>query len=241
MRTEKRANEECNLQLAGQRQPGDAEPARRDAVGHAAGSGRRGWRGRRRRVGGRARLGEGARARGRQGPPQLFAPALLRQGEASSAALASRDLAARPTRQARLLQKLRWWCAVGIPFVAFYLTGLALELTAPWYAKVALLVALGAALHALTAALLDDDLKNIFPLSVYLATKVGRRRASISNLLGRETGTAPLVAGVVLHHVVRVRRGRGGPRRDAAVLAVLCRAVVLLSAVVALGPRRDLG
>ncbi|KAI8440668.1 hypothetical protein MSG28_001866, partial [Choristoneura fumiferana] len=37
--------------------------------------------------------------------------------------------------------------------------------------KALLLLALSAALHALAAALMDDDLKNVFPLSVYLATK----------------------------------------------------------------------
>lgn len=74
---------------------------------------------------------------------------------------------------------------MGVPFVAFYLTGLALELAAPWYAKAALLCALGAALNALTTPLLDDELKNIFPLSVYLATKVRPLRRRHRGARGR--------------------------------------------------------
>ncbi|XP_063379743.1 palmitoyltransferase Hip14 [Cydia fagiglandana] len=79
----------------------------------------------------------------------------------------------RPHLLRRLLydKKLRWWVVVLAPFVAFYLSGLVLESRARYAVKALLLLALSAALHALGSALLDDDLKNIFPLSVYLATK----------------------------------------------------------------------
>ncbi|XP_061705931.1 palmitoyltransferase Hip14 [Cydia pomonella] len=79
----------------------------------------------------------------------------------------------RPNLLRRLLydKKLRWWVVVLAPFVAFYLSGLVLESRARYAVKALLLLALSAALHALGSALLDDDLKNIFPLSVYLATK----------------------------------------------------------------------
>ncbi|CAH2092312.1 unnamed protein product [Euphydryas editha] len=69
-------------------------------------------------------------------------------------------------------RKFRWWCVVSIPFLAFYLTGLVLEMDAMYPLKAFLLVCFYALLHFLTNALFDDDLKNIFPLSVYLATKV---------------------------------------------------------------------
>lgn len=198
-----------NNPVAGQREPGGAEPARRDAAGHAAGSGRRRRRGRRRRLGGRASLGESARARGGQGPTQLPTPALLRQGMAPAAVAAAAHR--RAALSETLLQKLRWWCAVGVPFVAFYLTGLALELTAPWYAKTALLFALGAALHALTTALLDDDLKNIFPLSVYLATKVACYAVSTDERKGLYTrGIAPYA-----HRIYNPRHEAGRSQRVA--------------------------
>ncbi|XP_047023548.1 palmitoyltransferase Hip14 isoform X1 [Helicoverpa zea] len=68
-------------------------------------------------------------------------------------------------------KKFRWWCVVVMPFVAFYLTGLVLEMDALYLVKAFLLVCFYGALHFLSNLLFDDDLKNIFPLSVYLATK----------------------------------------------------------------------
>ncbi|CAH0628541.1 unnamed protein product [Chrysodeixis includens] len=69
-------------------------------------------------------------------------------------------------------KKFRWWSVVVMPFVAFYLTGLVLEMDALYLVKAFLLVCFYAALHFLSNLLFDDDLKNIFPLSVYLATKI---------------------------------------------------------------------
>lgn len=71
-----------------------------------------------------------------------------------------------------LLQKFRWWCVVAMPFLAFYLTGLVLEMDAIYLLKMFLIVCFYALLHFLSNILFDDELKNIFPLSVYLATKV---------------------------------------------------------------------
>ncbi|XP_050679892.1 palmitoyltransferase Hip14 [Leptidea sinapis] len=68
-------------------------------------------------------------------------------------------------------KKFRWWCVVTIPFLAFYLTGMLVELDAPIYLKAFLLVCLYSVLHVVTNFLFDDELKNIFPLCVYLATK----------------------------------------------------------------------
>ncbi|XP_059059496.1 palmitoyltransferase Hip14 [Achroia grisella] len=69
-------------------------------------------------------------------------------------------------------KKFRWWCVVVMPFIAFYLTGLILEMEAIYILKLFLLLCFYALLHFLSNVLFDDDLKNIFPLSVYLATKV---------------------------------------------------------------------
>lgn len=63
--------------------------------------------------------------------------------------------------------------------MAFYLAGLVLEARARYAAKALLLLALSAALHALARALLDDELRAVLPLSVYLATKVGAAGASL--------------------------------------------------------------
>ncbi|KAI8440659.1 hypothetical protein MSG28_001864, partial [Choristoneura fumiferana] len=72
-----------------------------------------------------------------------------------------------PLRRLLYDKKFRWWVVVVAPFVAFYLAGLVLEARARYALKALLLLALSAALHALAAALMDDDLKNVFPLSAW--------------------------------------------------------------------------
>ncbi|KPJ16264.1 Palmitoyltransferase ZDHHC17 [Papilio machaon] len=89
-------------------------------------------------------------------------------------------------------KKFRWWCVVAMPFMAFYVTGLVLEIDTLYMFKMFLLVCFYAVLHFLGNALFDDELKNIFPLSVYLATKV-RESAEC-----RASGHC---AGLVLHNV----------------------------------------
>lgn len=59
-----------------------------------------------------------------------------------------------------------------MPFMAFYLTGLTFEMDINYPLKVLFLVCFYALLHFMSNLLFDDELKNIFPLSVYLATKV---------------------------------------------------------------------
>ncbi|GBP07474.1 Palmitoyltransferase Hip14 [Eumeta japonica] len=68
-------------------------------------------------------------------------------------------------------KKFRWWAVVVTPFLAFYITGLLLEMDTLYLIKLFLLTCFYALLHFITNALFDDELKNIFPLSVYLATK----------------------------------------------------------------------
>lgn len=93
-----------------------------------------------------------------------------RDGSVASPGIESAE---RRGSERRRLQKFRWWVAAAAPFVAFYLAGLVLEARARYAAKALLLLALSAALHALARALLDDELRAVLPLSVYLATKVG--------------------------------------------------------------------
>ncbi|XP_045492169.1 palmitoyltransferase Hip14 isoform X2 [Colias croceus] len=68
-------------------------------------------------------------------------------------------------------RKFRWWCVVIIPFLAFYITGMVVELDAPQLLKLLILICFYALLHFVSNFLFDDELKNIFPLSIYLATK----------------------------------------------------------------------
>lgn len=77
-----------------------------------------------------------------------------------------------------------------MPFLAFYLTGLVLEMDALYVVKAFLLVCFYSLLHFLSNLLFDDDLKNIFPLSVYLATKVRRGRGRAGGALGRGASDA---------------------------------------------------
>ncbi|XP_028157492.1 palmitoyltransferase Hip14 isoform X2 [Ostrinia furnacalis] len=69
-------------------------------------------------------------------------------------------------------KKFRWWCVVVMPFIAFYVTGLVLEMEVFFLLKMFILICFYALLHFVSNILFDDELKNIFPLSVYLATKV---------------------------------------------------------------------
>ncbi|CAK1544798.1 unnamed protein product [Leptosia nina] len=69
-------------------------------------------------------------------------------------------------------RKFRWWCVVTIPFLAFYITGMVVEMEALYLMKLLILLCFYIVLHFLTNFLFDDELKNIFPLSVYLATKM---------------------------------------------------------------------
>lgn len=68
--------------------------------------------------------------------------------------------------------QVRRWSVLLAPFVAFYLTGLVLERGLSYWIKALLLTTLYAALHRLTTALADDELRSLLPLSVYLGTKV---------------------------------------------------------------------
>ncbi|XP_028041893.1 palmitoyltransferase Hip14 [Bombyx mandarina] len=69
-------------------------------------------------------------------------------------------------------KKFRWWCVVVMPFMAFYLTGLILETDLNYPLKTLILIGFYSLLHFTSNLLFDDELKNIFPLSIYLATKV---------------------------------------------------------------------
>lgn len=102
---------------------------------------------------------------------------------------------------------------VSIPFLAFYLTGLVLEMEAPYLLKAFLLVCFYTLLHFLTNALFDEELKNIFPLSVYLATKAWfyiTWAALVAPVVGAAASAAFALCSLALWYTF-VRAWRGDP------------------------------
>lgn len=70
------------------------------------------------------------------------------------------------------LQRLRWWCMVGTPFMAFYIAGSILGTNLIILIKLFLLVCLYIVLHYAGQILYDDRLMALLPLSIYLSTKL---------------------------------------------------------------------
>lgn len=69
------------------------------------------------------------------------------------------------------LQRMRWWCMVGTPFMAFYISGAILSTNLIILIKVFLLLCLYIVIHYLGQILYDDRLMALLPLSIYLSTK----------------------------------------------------------------------
>ncbi|KAK9885661.1 hypothetical protein WA026_012424 [Henosepilachna vigintioctopunctata] len=68
-------------------------------------------------------------------------------------------------------KRLKWWCMVGTPFLAFYLAGTILSTSLLIIIKFFLLVCLYVVLHYAGQILYDDRLMALLPINVYLATK----------------------------------------------------------------------
>ncbi|XP_022902031.1 palmitoyltransferase Hip14 [Onthophagus taurus] len=69
-------------------------------------------------------------------------------------------------------KRIRWWCMVGTPFIAFYTAGVILGANIIILIKLFLLLCLYLVLNAAGQVLYDDRLMSLLPLSIYLATKV---------------------------------------------------------------------
>lgn len=74
------------------------------------------------------------------------------------------------TKQSNL-QRVRWWCMIGTPFIAFYLAGLILGADLIILIKIFFLLCLYIVLNYAGQILYDDRLMALLPLSIYLATK----------------------------------------------------------------------
>ncbi|XP_045480575.1 palmitoyltransferase Hip14 isoform X1 [Harmonia axyridis] len=69
-------------------------------------------------------------------------------------------------------KRLKWWCMVGTPFLAFYLAGAILSTSLIVLIKFFLLVCLYIVLHYAGQILYDDRLMALLPVNIYLATKI---------------------------------------------------------------------
>ncbi|XP_044748593.1 palmitoyltransferase Hip14 isoform X2 [Coccinella septempunctata] len=69
-------------------------------------------------------------------------------------------------------KRLKWWCMVGTPFLAFYLAGAILSTSLLVLIKFFLLVCLYIVLHYAGQILYDDRLMALLPVNIYLATKI---------------------------------------------------------------------
>ncbi|KAI4463292.1 palmitoyltransferase hip14 [Holotrichia oblita] len=69
-------------------------------------------------------------------------------------------------------KRIRWWCMVGTPFVAFYLAGVILGGNIHIFIKIVLLICLYIVLNTAGQVLYDERLMSLLPLSIYLATKM---------------------------------------------------------------------
>jgi hypothetical protein len=71
-----------------------------------------------------------------------------------------------------LFQRLRFWCMVSTPFLAFYAVGIILQSSQNYLVKLGLLMTCYVVLYMAGQVIFDDRLMNLLPISVYLATKV---------------------------------------------------------------------
>lgn len=69
-------------------------------------------------------------------------------------------------------KRIRWWCMVGTPFMAFYMAGVILGTNLLVLIKIFLLVCLYIVIHYIGQLLYDDRLMALLPLSIYLSTKI---------------------------------------------------------------------
>ncbi|XP_059478555.1 palmitoyltransferase Hip14 isoform X2 [Neocloeon triangulifer] len=77
-----------------------------------------------------------------------------------------------PCRKVIKDKRLRYWCMMGAPFLAFYAVGVILDLELQALAKLGILVVTFIAFHFISGLLFDDRLSNILPMAIYLATKL---------------------------------------------------------------------
>ncbi|PSN53756.1 Palmitoyltransferase Hip14 [Blattella germanica] len=68
-------------------------------------------------------------------------------------------------------KRLRFWCMVSTPFLAFYIAGMILQSSQLYLVKLGLFMTGYIVLYMASQVLFDDRLMNLLPMSIYLATK----------------------------------------------------------------------
>ncbi|KAF4521454.1 hypothetical protein B566_EDAN001751 [Ephemera danica] len=68
-------------------------------------------------------------------------------------------------------KRLRFWCMMGTPFIAFYVIGLVLEMNQLYLVKMGIFVGCYIILHFAGQLFFDERLSNLLPMAIYLATK----------------------------------------------------------------------
>lgn len=68
-------------------------------------------------------------------------------------------------------KRLRFWCMVSTPFLAFYTVGIILQSSQNYLVKLGLLMTCYIVVYMASQVVFDDRLMNLLPMSVYLATK----------------------------------------------------------------------
>lgn len=71
------------------------------------------------------------------------------------------------------LQRIRWYCMVSTPFIAFYVIGMILQSGWDYLLKLGAFIILYVAVYLMNHFVFDERLFHILPMSIYLATKVG--------------------------------------------------------------------
>ncbi|XP_063980286.1 palmitoyltransferase Hip14 isoform X1 [Diachasmimorpha longicaudata] len=69
-------------------------------------------------------------------------------------------------------KRLRWYCMVSAPFIAFYLTGMIFQLNIDYLVKLGAFMLLYIGAYTAKTFLFDERLYNVLPMATYLATKM---------------------------------------------------------------------
>jgi len=80
-------------------------------------------------------------------------------------------------------KRLRMWCMLATPFIAFYVIGTVLQSNLDYLVKFGILVFGYLAVHIAGKLVFDDRLMNVLPMGLYLATKVSVSFTNISEFI----------------------------------------------------------
>lgn len=121
-------------------------------------------------------------------------------------------------------KRIRWWTMVLLPFLFFYATGQILSIDTFFFIKIFMIACLYAAASTIGRWIFDDQLLTLLPLSIYLATKVGRFHVCIQTFT-----YLCLLLDLVLYHLATLHRSGCIIANYAYLLRVVSRPLVFLS------------